>query len=285
MKSHLECLSCFCRQTLEAVRFVTDDIAVQEQALRSVLKAASEMDLRVSPPEMGRYIHHMIRDLTGDGDPYRKVKRQFNEAALELCQELEGEVAHSRDPLETAVRFAAAGNIIDFGAKPGLDREHASSVIRSALTMPLVGGGLNEFREAIERAGQILYLGDNAGEIVFDRLLIEQLPRERITYVVKAHPIINDATMEDARATGMTGLVEVIDNGGDAPGTILEQCSAEFRERFENADLIVAKGQGNYETLSEAPRDIFFLLMAKCAVIASDIGCETGSLVLLAHTP
>lgn len=98
MKCHLECLPCFCRHTLEAMRFVTDDVAVQEQALRSVLKAGSEMDLRVSPPEMGRYIHHLIRDLTGNADPYREVKQKFNRAALGLYPGLKEKIARSPEP-------------------------------------------------------------------------------------------------------------------------------------------------------------------------------------------
>ena len=113
-------------------------------------------------------------------------------------------------------------------------------------------------------------------EIVFDRLLIEQLPREKVTLVVRGAPVSNDATMIDAEDTGLTKLLEVIDNGSDAPGTILDDCSHAFRERFDSADLIIAKGQGNYESLSEVEKDIYFLLKAKCPVIARDLGCEVG---------
>ena len=281
MKTYLDCIPCFCRQTLEAVRFVTDDVAVQERALRAVLAAASKMDLRTSPAEMGQYIHHLIRDLTGCADPYREVKERFNQAALALYPELEKKVLASDDPLETAVRLAIAGNIIDFGVRADLRESQVEQKMESALRAPLFGGGMPEFRKAVWDAEQILYLGDNAGEIVFDRLLLGQLPRERTTYVVKARPIINDATMEDARLTGVTQMVEVIDNGSDVPGTILSRCSEEFRQRFHESDLVIAKGQGNYETLSEAPGKIFFLLMAKCPVIAGDIGCKTGDLVVL----
>ena len=130
-------------------------------------------------------------------------------------------------------------------------------------------------------AQDILYLADNAGEIVFDRLLIEQLPMQKITVVVKGFPIINDATMEDAVAAGLTEIVSVIDNGSDAPGTILEICSDAFVSRFEQADLIITKGQGNYETLSDIDKNIYFILKAKCPVIASDLGCPIGQMVLI----
>jgi len=137
-----------------------------------------------------------------------------------------------------------------------------------------------EFRDAVRRAENILYLADNAGEIVLDRLLIGQLPVERVTVVVKGEPVINDATMDDAIIAGLPKIVEVIDNGSDAPGTILETCSQAFRNRFENTDLIIAKGQGNYETLSDANKNIFFILKAKCPIIARDLGCEIGEMIL-----
>jgi len=139
---------------------------------------------------------------------------------------------------------------------------------------------LAEFSRAIAAAERILYLADNAGEIVFDRLLIERLPTEKVTVAVRGLPVINDATLIDAEYAGITELVEVIDNGSDAPGTILEDCSEAFLERFHAADLIISKGQGNYETLSQVHKDIYFLLKVKCPVVARDVGCQMNSLVL-----
>ena len=136
----------------------------------------------------------------------------------------------------------------------------------------------------MREAKDILYLGDNAGEIVFDRLFIEQMPHEKVTYVVRGEPIINDVTIEDAREVDMFDLVDVIDNGSDAPGTILETCSHEFQQRFASSDLVIAKGQGNYETLSDVNKRIFFLLQVKCPVIAKDIGFEVGSFIVKANT-
>jgi hypothetical protein len=280
MKTYFECIPCFVRQALDAVRLATDDEDVHEDVLRSILRAASEMDLRESPPVMGQHIHRMIRDLTGEKDPYRRIKDRFNEFALRLYPELRKKVERSTEPIETAVRLAIAGNIIDSGVNSEIDETNVHEAIEHALTEPL-RADLKEFTKALDRAGSILYLGDNAGEIVFDRLLIKQMPLAKITFVVKAGPIINDACLADARKTGMTELVEVIDNGSDAPGTILNSCSERFRRRFEKADLIIAKGQGNYETLSDVDKDIFFVLKAKCPVIAKQIGCEVGSLVFM----
>ncbi len=134
--------------------------------------------------------------------------------------------------------------------------------------------------QAAARAGRILYLADNAGEIVFDRLLVEALAPQRVTLAVRGTPVLNDATAADARAVGLTEICEVIDNGSDAPGTVLEDCSREFRQRFSTADLIIAKGQGNFETLSEAPGNIFFLFKVKCPVIATRTGLPEEAQVL-----
>jgi hypothetical protein len=280
MKTYFECIPCLLRQTLEAARLTTDDETIHEQVLRKVLRAASEMNLRKSPPLMAQHIHRLIRQMTGDNDPYRDIKDRFNDFALELYPELKERIERSREPLDTAIRLAIAGNIIDSGVNHHINETQVHNAIEHALTAPLAGDP-EEFREAVSEAKDILYLADNAGEIVFDRLLIEQMPLERITLVVKGSPVINDACLADARTTGIADLVEVMDNGSDAPGTILAACSEEFKQRFESADLIIAKGQGNYETLSDVKKDIFFVLKAKCPVIAHHIGCEKGSLVFL----
>jgi len=278
MKTYFDCIPCFVRQALDAVRFITDDQTVHERVLREVLSAISQMDLGMPPPVMGQQIHRLIRSLTGQDDPYRQVKDEFNNLALQWCEQLKARVANATNPMETALRLAIAGNIIDFGVNSQLDESVVSDAIEHALTNELVGS-FQAFRERVVSAQDILYLADNAGEIVFDRLLIEQLPAEKITLVVKGYPVINDATIADAQKVGITDLVEVIDNGSDAPGTILEECSQEFQRRFEAADLIIAKGQGNYETLSDVDKEMFFVLKVKCSVIAKHLDCPVGSLI------
>jgi len=283
MKIFLECIPCFVNEAFNVSRRVTDDEAVQERVLRAVLAKASELSFSQSPPHMGYEIHRIIREETGNDDPYSEDKTYCNRLALGMYPDLRKKVLASDDPFETAVRLSIAGNILDFGVGI-LTQEMAASTlaetIRDSLTRPFAFDNLPLLRQAVEEADDILYLGDNAGEIVFDRLFIEQMPAGKVTFVVKGGPIINDATREDAEAAGMTSLVSVVDNGSRIPGTILGLCSPEFRERFDAADLVIAKGQGNYETLSEVDRKIFFLLKAKCPVIARDIGCEVGDIVV-----
>jgi uncharacterized protein with ATP-grasp and redox domains len=189
-------------------------------------------------------------------------------------------ILESEDRLDTAVRLAIAGNLIDFGVNSIIQETELEKTISQCLSEKLTDMQIGYFRKAIDKAENILYLADNAGEIVFDRLLIEQLPIEKITMAVKGSPVINDATMEDAILAGLPKIVEVIDNGSDAPGTILEICSQSFKNYFNKADLVIAKGQGNYETLSDVDKNIFFILKAKCPVIAKDLGCEVGEMIL-----
>ena len=280
MQIYLDCIPCFVRQALDSARLVTDDEQIHEKVVREVLSLAVELDMSQSPPAIGQQIHRLIRHLVDKTDPYRELKHRFNRLALQLCAELEERVRTSEDPLETAVRLAIAGNIIDLGVKTSIKESDIERIIRDCLTADFNSKQIENFRNAVSHAGKILYLMDNAGEIVFDRLLIEQLPVEKVTVVVKGTPVINDATMEDAEFVGLTRIVEVIDNGSDGPGTILESCSQAFTDVFENADLIIAKGQGNYETLSDVDKNIFFILKAKCPVIAKDLGCEVGEMIL-----
>ncbi len=280
MRIFLDCVPCFFRQALDAARLATDDKQVHERVLRGFLGIAKELDMRQSPPIIGQKIHRLVRELTGTQDPYRDIKRRFNNEALRLYPKLRERVLNSKDSLETAIRLAIAGNIIDFGVSNRLNESELAKVIEECLSADSSDMELESFRRAISDSEDILYLADNAGEIIFDRLLIEQMPIEKVTVVVKGSPVINDATMEDALLAGLPRVLEVIDNGSDAPGTILASCSQSFRDRFDRADLIVAKGQGNYETLSDVDKNIFFVLKVKCPVIAEHLGCDVERVVL-----
>jgi hypothetical protein len=199
--------------------------------------------------------------------------------ALSLLPELKARIETAPDPLALAVRLAIAGNVIDLGANSSVKEFDLCQSIQKALAEPLVGD-MDTFRRKVEKARSILYLADNAGEIALDYLLIEQLGPARVTLAVRGAPILNDATRADVRAVGLDLMVQVMDNGSDAPGTVLDDCSEAFLGRFTDADLIVAKGQGNYETLSHESRNLFFLFKAKCPVIAEHAGVPMGAHVL-----
>lgn len=284
MKTYLDCIPCFVRQTLSSARLVSEDETMHQEALRQVLKMTSEMDMSKPPPKMGQAIHRVIRQVLDDPDPYAAIKERFTKLALSLLPQLRERVQRSEDPLETATRLSIAGNMIDFGPRSDLVEEEVAPALEEALKTPFQGE-LAGFKSALKGAKNVTFLADNAGEIVFDRLLLKELAPRKITVVVKGYPTINDATLEDAEAAGIREEGRIVANGSDAPGTVWEEVTPEVRELVEQADLVISKGQGNYETLSQPPRPIWFLLKAKCPVIAQDIGFETGSLILVPRSP
>jgi len=281
MRVFLDCFPCFLRQTLDAVRFVTNDEQVHEMVVRQVVELINNIDARQTPPAIGQQIHRMIRQITGNADPYRQRKHGSNVLAMRLYPQLKERIKNSSQPLEMAVRLAIAGNVMDFGVYSSLDDTDVTKAVENASVNGLDAACLDQFAQAVSAAREILYLGDNAGEIVLDRLLIEQIGPARVTAAVRGAPAINDATRADALAVGLQEIVEVIDNGSDAPGTILDDCSPEFTRRFSEADLILAKGQGNFETLSDVPKNIYFLFKAKCIVVAEHAHVPLGTHVLI----
>jgi len=229
-----------------------------------------------TPPEIGAQVHRIVRQEVGNGDPYRAVKVASTRQALAFYPRMKTLLAEAQDPLEVSVRLSIAGNIIDVG--PAREYDLWDTVER-VLVQTFAIDDETSLRSALSCAGQVLYLADNAGETVFDRILIETLDVP-VVYAVKGGPILNDATREDAIAAGVDQGAEIVSTGSDAPGTILDRCSEEFRRLYDRAELILAKGQANYETLSEEGPRVFFLLQTKCPVIARDVGVPVGSIVL-----
>ncbi|MBN1942619.1 MAG: DUF89 family protein [Phycisphaerae bacterium] len=279
MKTYLNCIPCFVQQTLTACRFVTDDESVHESVLRDVLAMLKDIDMHQTPPAMAMRVYRLIRQRTGREDPYQDVKDQTTREVLRLLPDLRRQVRQAADPFTMAVRFAIGGNTIDCGVGHEITLATVGKAFEHALDGPL-DGDVGEFQAATRAARSILYVADNAGEIVADRLLIEQLPAGRVTLAVRGRAVLNDATRADAEAAGYDDRIEIIDNGSDAPGTVLQECSDAFRRRFAEADLIIAKGQGNFETLSDAEGNIFFLFKVKCPVISHHTGCPMGHLLV-----
>jgi len=276
MRAYMDCYPCFFIQALKTSRMILTDEKDIWKILTAVSSYLSGVPFGVSPPEIGRGIYKIIAEYTGVEDPYYELKKKCTKQALTLYPEFKKTVANSDDSLLTAAKMAIAGNIIDFGIAKKFNLEKD---VREILAGGLTIDDYKEFRLALDRAKKIIYLGDNAGETVFDRILIEEI-RKPVTYVVREKPIINDAVRADAIAAGIDKAAEIISSGCDGPGTIPGMCDLEFLDILSKADLIISKGQGNYEGLSDENLPIFFLLKAKCHVIARDIGVEEGSIIL-----
>ena len=282
MRTELECLPCFFRQISRTLAYA----GVNGDRGRDITRRAGAIIESVSfdqaPARVSTLLHRFIRVESGI-DPYRKVKETYNRIALEKLPEVR-RMALGADRLAGSVRAAIAGNVIDFGIYDDVDLDRA---LRDSFEMHLAETSFDEFSRAVQTARRVLYLCDNAGEIVFDRVLIETL-RDRgkeVIAVVKGAPVINDATLEDAREARLyESASTVIDNGNDGIGTLLELCSEAFLQEYRAADLIISKGQANYETLvQEHDTRTFFLFMVKCPVVAKDLRRKNGDIVLMAN--
>ncbi|HYA31172.1 MAG TPA: ARMT1-like domain-containing protein [Thermodesulfovibrionales bacterium] len=279
MRIHLDCFPCFLRQSLIALRHGTKDLRLQEEIVKAVLADIERADTSRPPAYATTFIHRRIREMLGE-DPFRDIKSEYNQIALGLYSSLKKMVEESGDPLWTASRLAIAGNVIDFGIFTSVDVE---GTVKRALQSPLAVDDYESFKAALSPATGILYLLDNAGEIVFDRILIETLASEgkKVTAVVKGAPVINDCTAVDAVEAGLNPpACEVIDNGSDAVGTILEWTSPGFRQRYAEAPFIISKGQGNFETLRDLEKTIYYLFQSKCEVVSKELGLSLGSMIL-----
>lgn len=289
MKTYLDCIPCFFKQALEASRLAGAAVQKQKKILDKLCPAVAKFPLSLPPPYMGRIIYKIVVKETGNKDPFYSVKQKSNRLALKLYPQLKRKIHHCRDRLFTAVELAIAGNIIDFGVRNShrlqqeleeflrgnfdIDSQHRRTIF-----------SYRKFKRDLAGAETILFLADNAGEVVFDRLLIEEIkavwPQKKIFYAVRKGPIINDALKEDASFCGIDKIATVVSSGSDAPGTFFEFATRRFRKIYQQADLIISKGQGNFESLSDQKGPLYFLFRAKCPVAAKDIGCELGEIVL-----
>jgi damage-control phosphatase, subfamily I len=283
MKISRECIHCLARQAVEIAEEATSNVTMQEEIIKRSLKELAEMDFNETAPEIAFRMHQHAKNITGNEDPYARLKEQYNEIAKRIYERINEEkwLERADDSFDMACRLAIAGNIIDFSVGLRLKESDIVKSVEESIKHDIYGTGTAALKEAVNKSKNIMYIADNAGEIIFDRFLLENLPVERVTYVVKGGPIVNDATMQDAISTGVSELVKVIDNGHSAQGTILKDCSSTFKHEFSRADLIISKGQANFETLSDIKgKTIFYLLRAKCSSVALAIGCKQMDYVL-----
>jgi len=278
----MPCFPCFFNQALIAISLVTDDRRRKWELLKLAFDPVKEATLDETPAHIATRIYSRLRAELDGIDPFKELKRRCTNAALQMVERLRKEVAASQDPLEAAIKVSVAGNVIDFGIFSDV---HFESVLADIVHNRFAVLSLEELRADLRSGKRIMFLADNAGELVFDSLLIEQLLEScEVCVGVKSVPVINDATVEDAEASSLPAGVRVIENGSDCVGTILSTCSDHFRAEFDAADLIISKGQANFETLDTLlDRNIYFLLKAKCDVIARRMGVKKDSLVAVAN--
>lgn len=272
------CYFCHIKTVQNLLSKFTPPTLVAEDLIFSVHELLSDSRNMINP-KLATEIHRIAKQKLNVLDLYASEKLSANNLLLAEYEYWRNYIDKSKNPFHTAVKFAVAGNIIDYGAHSV--NGDIKGQIKGLLNTPFAIDKSGEFKEAVYKAKNILYLGDNAGEIFFDRLLLETMRHPSVTFVTRGAPVINDITLNDAKQTGIDKICKVIHNGFDAPSTILECCSGEFKQVYSNADLIISKGQGNFEGLmNEKHPNTFFLLMAKCEPMAEMLGCAKNDLII-----
>ena len=280
MEIFLDCLPCVLRQVLEASRMATDKPEIQAKIMEESIEILADYKSYRCSPDIVKAMHQVVKRLTGVSDPYKHIKERDINAAKKIAQFLKHYLAQKQNELHWALKIAATGNIIDSAIYSDINIE---SSVEIELAKEFSICDIYVLEEKLKTAKSILIIGDNAGETVFDRVLIEYLAGYKITYAVRSEPIINDATLQDAYDSGLNDYADIITTGCGAPGAVLNQCSAEFLSAFNSADIVISKGQGNFEALSDCRRPVFFLLKAKCTMIAARLSINLNDYVFKYH--
>lgn len=284
MKISYECGPCFLRQAREAMDLSTDDEMVKMELMEEIfIFLSNNFKLNTNSNSTGSAMHKMIKQKTGCVDPYHKEKIEGNQIALKYLPEVK-KILDEDGSLENHVKIAIIGNILDFGAFT-LD-DDIESVIKDSLKKDLTIKDIDEFENSLKTHDKVLYLVDNTGEIVFDKLLLSKIAGYGldITIAVKSEPILNDACMDEALDAGLDEFGKIVEIGCGTVGYVDSEISDEFREIFNAHKFIISKGMGNYEGLTEidlSDKDIYFLLCAKCNTISKDIGVNLHDMLLL----
>jgi len=280
-----DCIPCLTQMAENTIKRITRDKNTINIVLEKTAVLLKEMNRNHPPPKMGQQIHRLICKATGISDPFAEIKDHCTRTALALYPELKKIVRDADDRFSAAARLAIAGNIIDFAVPSGFTADRINAAVAESRAARIDQSALDRLKAQVTAAEHILYIADNAGETVFDRIFIETLPYEKICYCVRGGPVLNDTIQADAETAGLSTLVKVIDSGTDLPGIIPAECSNTFNRYFDRADLVIAKGQGNYETLDECSRNIFFLFRVKCPAVAKLSGLPVGSTAVVQNRP
>lgn len=266
-----ECISCLMKKHLEAYPKETSRLD-KIQYMQSILKIISDADKEMSAPELLSQINEVKRDMFGKAEDFTVIKKHFNSMMMSFENDIMSKINSADDPLRMGLCYAMTGNYIDFGALDSVGEDKLRELIENVNENMIGDNEYDGFKREIENSKKIVYLTDNCGEIVFDKVFISVIknmfPDVSITAIVRGYDVLNDATMTDANEIGLDKVVEVIDNGTDIAGTCLDKISEKASEIIDSADLIISKGQGNFETLQMCGKNIYYVFLCKCQMFA-----------------
>jgi len=278
MKIQLECVPCTLNSYLRLAETGVIPESQKEELLRQMLHVFATFDYNQSPPVLGCKMHTLIRESINNPDPYHRIKEEYNQMMMDLYAKFKRLVKRSEDPFDAAMRLAIAGNVIDFGSQHQLD---IMDTINRVMDANFAIDHSPQLRVDLEKADSLLYIGDNCGEIVLDKLFLSLLDMPTKYFAVRESPIINDVTFEDAILTGIDKIANVITTGDNSPGAVWESTSEQFQHVFKNADVVISKGQGNLEGLMDVTHDrLYFLLVTKCDLIAKRVGTKKEEFIV-----
>jgi len=272
-----QCITCLLNKHLKNVPERLSKAEVLDY-MQGILKIVGNADISKSAPEIVEQINKFKASF-GETVDFSEIKRYFNALLLSLEEEIEAVIERSENPLKTAVKYAMAGNFIDFGAMENISESELKEKLKNANDIKVSESEFESFKNEILSSGKLVYLTDNCGEIVLDKLLIKQMLKLNenicINVIVRGKPVLNDCTLDDAKQTGLDKLVSVLGNGTAIAGTCFEKISDNAKELIDNADIIISKGQGNFETLHHCGKNIYYLFLCKCQLFAERFGVDT----------
>lgn len=279
MKVQLECYECVTKRALRLAGLMTGEPERRREIVDSMLKIFLAMRPHCSTPEISAEFNRIFAEYTGVDDYFREQKRLSTRLGLRLLPSLREMAEKSDNPFETALLLAISGNVIDYGMNPDFTLDAVEERIPQALSESFDREAARRLELEMNRAERIVYVLDNCGEAVIDRLLIERFPG-KITVGVRGKAIFNDVTRKDAIDSGITA--PIIESGSALPGVSRKYSSPEFLAELDRADLIVAKGQGNFESIEECGfGPTFFLMRVKCAVVSEKIGAPLNAIQII----
>ncbi len=283
MKMNISCLPCLVNQVVKVAEM--SDAEDKEFLFRKIFEYLSKIDFNATNPVIAGETFAILKQHINNDDPYKEIRRRYNQLFLELSETFEERINSSEDPFMQAIKYSIVGNIVDFNPIHNSCLEDIMKYFEDIDQVKLEINDVEKLKDNIVHSKRLLYLGDNCGEICLDKLLIKQIkkinPQIEITFVTRGAPVVNDSIEEDAYFVGIEQFAKIISNGDNSMGTMLHRTSLEFNNLFNKADVIISKGQSNYESLSEIDHNIFFMLVTKCDVIAKDIGIPQKSFICM----
>lgn len=284
MKVSAECMHCLVKRQAENIKKYPDE-EKKAAYLGKVLGIIANHAAEEPAPVLLSHIGRLHEAYFGKPFSFEELKQGYNAMMLEKEMEIRGKIGQAADPLAVALRFAQIGNFIDFGAMDSVDDAKLMEFLEQAETLPLSEDTYQSFTEDLKTAKKLVYMTDNCGEVVLDKLLLETIkqtvPHLEMTIIVRGEPVLNDATMEDALQVGLETCGKVIPNGTNIAGTYLPWVSAEAKDALDEADLLISKGQGNFESLHGCGLNIYYLFLCKCQWFMERFGLPQYSGVFL----